>query len=170
MKSETFWHWTLPPLDPCKPVFLSQAIEPTLMEGVLLYFNKEFQCIHLPPFFSLLCFSKRFMNALLCSQDWVDYQQNSFHSIVLCLNMPKTNYSESDSKSLNQQWLLSHAERDFLPMDHLPAGSWRPETPLFTHSCAHAHPPTLGVLSRGERQRLSMQRRDDRPALILQTN
>ena len=39
--------------------------------------------------------------ALLYTQDWVNCQQEGFHQIGLCLNMPEINYSGSNSPSLN---------------------------------------------------------------------
>lgn len=48
------------------------------------------------------------------TQDWVNYHQNNNHQIVLCLNVPKINYSESDSRNLNPHWLLSCVELNYL--------------------------------------------------------
>jgi hypothetical protein len=44
----------------------------------------------------------------------LSYHHESFHQIVLCLNMTKTNHSHSDSQSLNQLQPLSHVEPSYL--------------------------------------------------------
>ena len=74
---------------------------------------------------SLLCSSGRFMYALSYMWDWVKYQQNSFHQIVLCLNMAKINPSVSDSQSLNRHRLLSCVD----PQCHLISQGHISETP-----------------------------------------
>lgn len=60
---------------------------------------------------------------LFCAWDWVSHHQKKFHQIVLCSNMPKINYLELDSWSVNQQWLLSHVDWTafLLPADHCSA-------------------------------------------------
>jgi hypothetical protein len=35
------------------------------------------------------CFDVVMSEALLCTQDWANYQQENFHQIVLFLNIPK---------------------------------------------------------------------------------
>lgn len=52
---------------------------------------------------------------LLCTQDWIDYDQETFFHIVLGLNMAEINYPVSDFWSLNQNQLPSPLELDGLP-------------------------------------------------------
>lgn len=52
----------------------------------------------------------------------VNYYQNNAHQIVLCLNMPKINHSESGSRSLNQHQLLLNWTAFLPPMDRHSAG------------------------------------------------
>lgn len=82
----------------CKFALLIQSIEVTFMEGVactLLVWSvalyKEFQCSHVQSVSA--CSISRCMCALLCARDWVNYHQESFCQIVLCLIMPEISYS-----------------------------------------------------------------------------
>lgn len=52
----------------------------------------------------------------------IDYYQESFHQIVLCLNMSKMNYSVHLNWSLNQRRLLSHIELNLNFKDHYCVG------------------------------------------------
>jgi hypothetical protein len=108
--------WGFPP-DSCFSIFSVSLLYPSLWK-VLCVLHKEFQCSHVWSVFSLICSSKRFRCALLCTQHWVNHGKNSFHQIVLCLNMPKRNNSGPDSWSLNLHWLLSHVVQNYLLASH----------------------------------------------------
>ena len=96
-----------------KLVFLRQSIESISMEGVTCTLQRVLRQSHRSRF-SLLCSSGRFMYALRCTWDSVHYHQNKFHQIVICLNMPKKNHLELDSRNLKQHWLHIRVEPNCL--------------------------------------------------------
>lgn len=100
---ETRWYWILPQtlIVIC---FFSQSIE-----CISLDFTRNVDVAtfyqYLPSFFPQrdLCILHG-----ACGNELIT--TISFHQIVLCLNMPKINYSGSDSRCLNQYWLLGLIE------------------------------------------------------------
>lgn len=65
---------------------------------------------------------------LLCPWEWVNYQEDSIHQIMLCLNMTEINYSGSDSQSFDIRCVVALNRIDFLPhMDSYSTdcGGWR---------------------------------------------
>lgn len=108
-------HQTLPPV-PWEPVSISLSIK-TIWWKVSHVLFKELWCITSDLYSAWLCSSKRFMNILLDTWDWVHCHQNCFHQIVVCVNIPKLKHLGSEPVTvywapLNQAAFLS-------PSDHL---------------------------------------------------
>lgn len=131
---QTFLALHLSP-DPCRKfVFLHQSIEPISIDFT------EFQCSHVLSVFSSLCYSRSFMYALLYMWICVNYHQNYFHQTVPCLYMPKRNHVLSDSRSSNQQWLLSSVELNRLLASQSLWSLFRSQGTLYLNQSARSTP------------------------------
>lgn len=103
--------------------FVSPSIQPIFLD-VTKSFDVAVSYLYLAFFVLLLCIIH-----CTCENDLIIII--TFHQIVLCLNMPKINYSGSDSRSLNQYWLLG-----LIDLNHLLAFSrsslFRPPADSYT--------------------------------------
>lgn len=126
-----------------KGVFLSPSIEPICMDWA-----KSF-CGVTSDLYLLSLFLKETHARFAVQERLSCLSQHGLYQTVLCSNMPKINHSESDSKSLTQHPLLSHADLDY-PLASL---SWslcsqvRPQRPLDTTRASHQQTPQTKMVA-----------------------